>query len=152
MRYSRYICGTPQGLGKTVQLLALVVTAPPSAQEAEDALENAERSTRNAEEVARQTLAGTTAAAAAVAGAAGADAGADGVPRSDSGKDLTMGMLESICQLMPVGVGCCDSSGCWLSTLCTEQDAHRSSFWLKGVCAHHEQVDSGCSSVCHSAG
>ena len=73
-----------QGLGKTVQMLALVVTAPPSAQKAEDALENAERSTRNAEEVARQTLAGSTAVAAAAAAAGGAGA-AGGMPRSDSG-------------------------------------------------------------------
>ena len=126
-------------------MLALVVTAPPSAEEAEDALENAERSNRHAEEVARQTLAGTAAAAAAVAGAAGAG----GMPCSDSGKDFTMGMFENICQLMPVGVGCCDSKGCWLSSS-VEQGAHRSSFWLKGVCTPREQVDSACSSVCGS--
>ena len=38
-----------QGLGKTVQMLALIVSAPPTPEDAVDALENAERSTRNAE-------------------------------------------------------------------------------------------------------
>ena len=80
-----------QGLGKTVQMLALIVSAPPTAQEAEDALENAERTTRNAEALARD-LAGNrpVPAPAAVGGAAAAAAAAEGEgpPASGSGRPV----------------------------------------------------------------